>query len=137
MVCVDGAAGLLAALPIVYPASCTHKIRNAMRKADHDTWSARRHERHHTDRRLRRAPFRRWRGLPQSRRVPAHLDELLTCWRYPTLDVSRSSNDDSVKTSDKAHWRQDRTSMDRILFAVFTHGLKPGVPTLFSLTQTF
>ena len=33
---------------------------------------------------------------------------------------------------------QDQTSMDRILFAVFTHeNANQGVPTLFSLTQTF
>ena len=33
---------------------------------------------------------------------------------------------------------KDRTSMDRILFAVFTHeNSNQGVPTLFSLTQTF
>ena len=33
---------------------------------------------------------------------------------------------------------QDRTSMDRILFAVFTHENSTlGVPTLFSVTQTF
>ena len=33
---------------------------------------------------------------------------------------------------------QDKTSMDRILFAVFTHeNQNQGVPTLFSLTQTF
>ena len=32
---------------------------------------------------------------------------------------------------------QDKTSMDRILFAVFTHeNQNQGVPTLFSLTQT-
>ena len=31
---------------------------------------------------------------------------------------------------------QDRASMDRVLFAVFTHvNSIPGVPTLFSLTQ--
>ena len=33
---------------------------------------------------------------------------------------------------------QDRTSMDRILFAVFTYeNSNQGIPTLFSLTQTF
>jgi hypothetical protein len=33
---------------------------------------------------------------------------------------------------------QDKTSMDRILFAVFTHeNANQGVPTLFALTQTF
>jgi hypothetical protein len=33
---------------------------------------------------------------------------------------------------------QDRTSMDRILFAVFTfENANQGVPTIFSLTQTF
>lgn len=32
---------------------------------------------------------------------------------------------------------QDKTPMDRILFAVFTHeNHNPGVPTLVSLTQT-
>jgi hypothetical protein len=33
---------------------------------------------------------------------------------------------------------QDRTSMDRILFAVFTHeNRQQGTPSLFPLTQTF
>ncbi|HZT20556.1 MAG TPA: transposase, partial [Dongiaceae bacterium] len=75
------------------------------------------------------------------------LDELLTCWRYPDLDQRKR-----VRTTNAIERRfrevrrrtrpmgvfQDRTSMDRILFAVFTHeNSTQGVPTLFSLTQTF
>ena len=85
MVCVDGAAGLLAALPIVYPGlpvqRCwAHKIRNVLdkvRKADHDTVKAGLHDVMNattlTAARSRRAPFRRPLAgrLPQSRRVPA------------------------------------------------------------------
>ena len=75
------------------------------------------------------------------------LDELLTCWRYKTLDQRKR-----VRTTNAIERRfrevrrrtrpmgvfQDRTSMDRILFALFTHeNSRQGVPTLFSLTQTF
>ena len=75
------------------------------------------------------------------------LDELLTCFRYRTLQERKR-----VRTTNAIERRfrevrrrtrpmgvfQDRTSMDRILFAVFTHeNQTQGVPTLFSLTQTF
>ncbi len=75
------------------------------------------------------------------------LDELLTCFRYKTLEERKA-----VRTTNAIERRfrevrrrtrpmgvfQDRTSMDRILFAVFTHeNSNQGVPTLFSLTQTF
>ena len=74
------------------------------------------------------------------------LDELLTCWRYPTPEQRKR-----VRTTNAIERRfrevrrrtrpmgvfQDRTSMDRILFAVFTHeNANQGVPTLFALTQT-
>ncbi len=75
------------------------------------------------------------------------LDELLTCWRYPSLEQRKR-----VRTTNAIERRfrevrrrtrpmgvfQDRTSMDRILFAVFTHeNANQGIPTLFPLTQTF
>src|SRR5881394_897418 len=72
------------------------------------------------------------------------LDEL-TCWRYKSLAQRKA-----VRTTNAIERRfrevrrrtrpmgvfSDRTSMDRILFAVFTReNSNQGVPTLFSLTQ--
>ena len=66
------------------------------------------------------------------------LDELLTCFRYKSADQRKA-----VRTTREVRLRtrpmgtfQDITSMDRILFAVFTHENKSqGVSTLFLLTQ--
>src|SRR5579883_2660595 len=73
------------------------------------------------------------------------LDELLTCFRYKSEHQRRK-----VRTTNAIERRfrevrrrtrpmgtfQDRTSMDRILFAVFTHENKSqGVSTPFLLTQ--
>ena len=162
MVCVDGAAGLLAALPIVYPGlpvqRCwAHKIRNVLdkvRKADHDTVKAGLHDvMNATTLTAARSAARRfadrWRDVyPKAVECLRNdLDELLACWRYPTLEKRKQ-----VRTTNAIERRfrevrrrtrpmgvfQDRTSMDRILFAVFTHeNSSQGVPTLFSLTQTF
>ena len=75
------------------------------------------------------------------------LDELLTCWCYKTL-VQRKA----VRTTNAIERRfrevrrrirpmgvfSDRTSMDRILFAVFNHeNHNQGVSTPLLLTQTF
>ena len=75
------------------------------------------------------------------------LDDLLTCFRYKTLAERKA-----VRTTNAIERRfrevrrrtrpmgvfSDRTSMDRILFAVFTHeNSSQGVPTLFSLTQNY
>ena len=77
----------------------------------------------------------------------ADLDDLLTCFRYPSLAERRA-----VRTTDEIERRfrevrrrtrpmgtfQDRTSMDRILFAVFIHeNRNQGLATPFALTQTF
>lgn len=75
------------------------------------------------------------------------LDELLTGWRYPTLEqrkrfrtthaIERRFREVRRRTRPMGVF-QDRTSMDRILFAVFTHeNVHQGVPPLFSLMQTF
>jgi putative transposase len=162
MIGVDGGSGLLAALPIVYPGipvqRCwAHKIRNVLdkvrvadqarvKKALHAIMNAR------TLPQARSAARRfadRWQdAYPRAVAcLQNDLDELLTCWRYPDLDQRRR-----VRTTNAIERRfrevrrrtrpmgvfQDRTSMDRILFAVFTHeNSTQGVPTLFSLTQTF
>ncbi len=160
MICVDGGPGLLAALPIVYPGvpvqRCwAHKNRNVLdkvRKADHDAVKVSLH-----------AVMNAW-TLPKARSAARRfadqwendypkavaclrndLDDLLTCWRYKTLAKRKK-----VRTTNAIERRfrevrrrtrpmgvfQDRTSMDRILFAVFTHeNSTQGVPTLFSLTQ--
>jgi putative transposase len=77
----------------------------------------------------------------------ADLDDLLTCFRYPTLEERRA-----VRTTNAIERRfrevrrrtrpigtfQDRTSMDRILFAVFIHeNRNQGLAIPFALTQTF
>ena len=162
MICVDGGQGLLAALPIVYPAvpvqRCwAHKSRNVLdkiRKADHKTVKADLHKIMNAETRTKaRSAARRFANRWQAiypRAVDClrnDLDELLTCWRYPTLEKRKQ-----VRTTNAIERRfrevrrrtrpmgvfQDRTSMDRILFAVFTYeNSNQGVPTLFSLTQTF
>jgi transposase-like protein len=162
MVCVDGGAGLLAALPTAFPVipvqRCwAHKMRNvlnkvrnpdqAMVKADLHrimnastlpaAWSA---ARRFAD---------RWQH-PYPRAVAclrADLDELLTCFRYPTLEERKA-----VRTTNAIERRfrevrrrtrpmgtfQDRTSMERILFAVFMHeNRNQGLAIPFALTQTF
>lgn len=162
MIGVDGGSGLLAALPIVYPnipiQRCwAHKIRNVLdkvrvadqalvKKALHAIMNAR------TASQARSAARRfadRWQETyPKAVAcLQNDLDELLTCWRYPDPDQRKR-----VRTTNAIERRfrevrrrtrpmgvfQDRTSMDRILFAVFTHeNSNQGVPTLFSLTQTF
>ena len=73
------------------------------------------------------------------------LDDLLTCFRYPTLaQRSRVRTTNAIERRFREVRRrtrpmgtfQDRTSMDRILFAVFIHKNKAqGVSTPLSLTH--
>ena len=75
----------------------------------------------------------------------ADLDDLLTCFRYPTLEERKT-----VRTTNAIERRfrevrrrtrpmgtfQDKTSMDRILFAVFMHeNRNQGLATPFALTH--
>ncbi len=160
MICVDGGSGLLAALPSVFDAipvqRCwAHKIRNVLnkvRKADQprvkralhkimnaaNVPAARSAARHLAERFQRQYPA----AVACLRN---DLDELLTCFRYKTEAARRA-----VRTTNAIERRfrevrrrtrpmgtfQDKTSMDRILFAVFTHENKSqGVSTPFLLTQ--
>ena len=162
MLCVDGGAGLLAALTAAFPDTpvqrCwAHKIRNVLnkvRKPDQATvkaglhrimnattlpaaWSA---ARRFAD---------RWECIyPKAVAcLRADLDDLLTCFRYAALAERKA-----VRTTNAIERRfrevrrrtrprgtfQDRTSMERILFAVFTHeNRNQGLATPFALTQTF
>lgn len=162
MICVDGGAGLLAALPTVFPGvpvqRCwAHKIRNVLNKVkavDHKPVKAGLHAVMNANTLVEaRSAARRFADRWQDTYPKAvaclrnDLDELLTCFRYRTLDQRKA-----VRTTNAIERRfrevrrrtrpmgvfQDKTSMDRILFAVFIHeNHNQGVPTLVSLTQTF
>jgi putative transposase len=160
MICVDGGAGLLAALPSVFHGipvqRCwAHKIRNVLdkvRKADQPKVKRALHKiMNAANAPAARSAARRFAQRFQDPYPAAvaclrnDLDELLTCFRYKSETDRRG-----VRTTNAVERRfrevrrrtrpmgtfQDRTSMDRILFAVFTHENKSqGVSTLFLLTQ--
>jgi putative transposase len=162
MLCVDGGSGLLAALPTAFPEvpvqRCwAHKIRNVLskvRKADQSAikaglhrimnartlpaaWSA---ARHFAD---------RWEDLyPKAVAcLRADLADLLTCFCYPTVEERKTARTTNAIERRFREVRrrtrpmgtfQDRTSMERILFAVFLHeNRNQGLATPFALTQTF
>lgn len=162
MICVDGGSGLLAALPTAFPGvpvqRCwAHKIRNILdkvRKADHAAVKADLHAIMNagTLPQARSAAHRfaeRWDAqYPAAVRcLRDDLDQLLTCWRYKSLTERKK-----VRTTNAIERRfrevrrrtrpmgvfSDRTSMDRVLFAVFNHeNRNQGVSTPLLLTQTF
>jgi putative transposase len=160
MICVDGGAGLLAALPGVLPnipvQRCwAHKIRNVLdkiRKADQPKVKRALHKiMNAANAPAARSAARRFAERFQDQYPGAvaclrnDLDELLTCFRYKSEADRRT-----VRTTNAVERRfrevrrrtrpmgtfQDKTSMDRILFAVFSHENKSqGVSTPFLLTQ--
>jgi putative transposase len=162
MICVDGGQGLLAALPTVYPGIAVqrcwaHKIRNVLNKVRKADQPALKRDLHAImnapDLPRARAAARRfaerW-SEPYPKAVAClrdDLDDLLACFRYKTIGERRA-----VRTTNAIERRfrevrrrtrpmgvfSDRTSMDRILFAIFTHeNRNQGVSTPFPLTQTF
>ncbi len=159
-ICVDGGAGLLAALPVVYPGIAVqrcwaHKIRNLLdkvRKADREAVKRGLHAVMNARTRPQalsaaRRFAERWQ-TPYPKAVAClrdDLDELLTCWRYPNLAERKA-----VRTTNAIERRfrevrrrtrpmgtfHDRTSMDRILFAVFIHeNHNQGISTPLALTH--
>jgi len=160
MICVDGGSGLLAALPTVFDGipvqRCwAHKIRNVLdkvKKADQPAVKRALHKiMNAPNAPAARAAARKFANRFEDKYPAAvaclrnDLDELLTCFRYKSEDQRRK-----VRTTNAIERRfrevrrrtrpmgtfQDRTSMDRILFAVFTHENKSqGVSTPFLLTQ--
>jgi len=160
MICVDGGGGLLAALPNVFHGipvqRCwAHKVRNVLdkvRKADQPKVKRALHKiMNAANAPAARSAARRF-AKRFAGKYPAavaclrnDLDELLTCFRYK-IEAQRRA----VRTTNAVERRfrevrrrtrpmgtfQDRTSMDRILFAVFTHeNRSQGVSTPFLLTQ--
>lgn len=162
MICIDGGSGLSAALPTALPGipvqRCwAHKMRNVLGKVRQADQSAVKAD---------LQAVINAKTLPQARsaarRFADHwqadypkavaclrddLDELLTCWRYKSLAERKK-----VRTTNAIERRfrevrrrtrpmgvfADRTSMDRILFAVFNHeNSNQGVSTPLLLTQTF
>jgi len=160
MICVDGGTGLLAALPTVYPhlpvQRCwAHKIRNLLdkvKKADRKAVKADLHTILNADnlpkaQRAARRFARRWQPIYPNivASLRDDLEELLTCFRYKDRELRKA-----VRTTNAIERRfrevrrrtrpmgtfQDRTSMDRILYAVFTHENKmQGLSTPFLLTH--
>jgi transposase-like protein len=160
MICIDGGAGLIAALPTVFPGipiqRCwAHKMRNILdkiKKADRDAAKRALHKVMNADNIAEaRSAGRRFKDNFEAAYPAAvaclrnDLDELLTCFRYKSADKRRA-----VRTTNAIERRfrevrrrtrpmgtfQDRTSMDRILFAVFTHENKSqGVSSPFPMTQ--
>jgi transposase-like protein len=162
MICADGGSGLLAALPTAFPGipvqRCwAHKIRNILDKVRHADQPAVKADLH---------AILNAKTLPQARSAARRfaerwqadypnavaclrddLEELLTCWRYKSLAERKK-----VRTTNAIERRfrevrrrtrpmgvfSDRTSMDRILFAIFNHeNRNQGVSTPLLLTQTF
>jgi putative transposase len=162
MLCVDGGSGLLAALPTAYPEvpvqRCwAHKIRNVLakvRKPDQELIKAALHQIMNAPtlpmaRSAARRFADRWQAIyPKAVAcLRGDLDDLLTCFRYPTLEQRKA-----VRTTNAIERRfrevrrrtrpmgtfQDKTSMERILFAVFMHeNRNQGLATPFALTQSF
>jgi len=162
MICVDGGPGLLAALPTAYPGipvqRCwAHKTRNVLdkvRAADRDAVKRDLHAvmNAKTVPQARSAARRfadRW-ETPYPKAVAClrnDLDELLTCWLYKSLaERKRVRTTNAIERRFREVRRRtrpmgvfsDRTSMDRILFAVFNHeNRNQGLSTPLLLTQTF
>ena len=166
LICVDGGSGLLAALPVVYPGAAVqqsdsaavrraHKIRNILAKVKAADQDAVKHDLHSIinakNRRAARIAAgrfaRRWsEHYPKAVAcLGANFDELLACFRY--RDPAQRK---AVRTTNAIEHRfrevrrrtrpmgvfADRTSMDRILYAVFTHeNHNQGVSTPFLLIQ--
>jgi putative transposase len=162
MLCVDGGSGLPAALPMAYPQvpvqRCwAHKIRNVLNKVRKPDQAAIKADLHRImNARALPAAWSaarrfadRWKDTyPRAVAcLRTDLDDLLTCFRYPTLAERKT-----VRTTNAIERRfrevrrrtrpmgtfQDKTSMERILFAVFMHeNRNQGLATPFALTQTF
>jgi putative transposase len=162
MICVDGGSGLLAALPTAMPNIAVqrcwaHKIRNVLdkvRKADQPKVKRALHKiMNAANSPAARSAARRFAEHFREKYPAAvaclrnDLDELLTCFRYKSEAERRA-----VRTTNAIERRfrevrrrtrpmgtfQDKTSMDRILFAVFTHENKSqNVSTPLLLTQNY
>jgi transposase-like protein len=157
----DGGKGLLAALPLVYPhlpvQRCwAHKTRNILDKCRKADWQRMKRDLHRISHALNRSQARRaagdfaehWQALYPKAVACLHadLDELLAyyvfddpAWRKAgrtTNAIERRFREVRRRTRPMGVMA-DRTSIDRILYAVFANENRTqGVPSLFALTQT-
>jgi putative transposase len=160
MLCVDGGAGLLAALPTAFPDApvqrCwAHKIRNVLNKVRKPDQAAIKADLH----RIMNASILpagwsaarrfadRWQDLyPKAAAcLRADLNDLLTCFRYDDpAQRRRIRSTNAIERRFREIRRctrpmgtfQDKTSMERILFAVFLHeNRNQGLATPFALTN--
>jgi transposase-like protein len=160
LIVVDGGGGLLAALPLVYPQILVqrcwaHKIRNVLNKAKKKDQKEMKGDLHRimyaTNRTQARKAARRfadrWYNMcPQAVRcLRDDLDDLLAflkfkkhSWRKATRTtnaIERRFREVRRRTRPMGVF-SDRTSVERILFAVFTYENKQqGIATPFLLTQ--
>jgi putative transposase len=162
MVCVDGGQGLLAALPNVFQRvpvqRCwAHKIRNILNKvrvADQPAVKRALHKVMNAGNEPKaREAARRFADRFKDDYPKAvdclrdDLDDLLVCFRYRTeKERKRVRTTNAIERRFREVRRrtrpmgvfQDRTSMDRILYAVFAReNRQQGINSLFPLTQTF
>ncbi len=165
LITVDGGAGWLAALPFVYPAvpvqrsniyvRRTHKIRNIVNKlkaADHDAVKGDLHKVMNAQNRVAARTAagrfaRRWQdAYPKAVACLRNdLDELLACFAFkdPTWRKAARTTNAIERRFREVRRRNrpmgafaDRTSIERILFAVFTYeNQNQGVSAPFPLTQ--
>jgi putative transposase len=161
LITVDGGKGLLAALPLVYPQipvqRCwTHKTRNLVgmvRRADQEQVGNQLCQIYEADTRLEaqqatRCFVKRWQAAyPRMvASLKGDLEELLAhycfadpAWRKATRTtnaIERRFREVRRRTRPMGTF-SDRTSIERILFAVFSHENKnQGTATPFPLTQT-
>lgn len=161
VVCADGGQGLLSALPLVYPhiplQRCwAHKMRNIMNKIKKgDQRKAKRglvriyRAQGIGEARMRAKQWsERWKGCyPKAVTcLQDDLEELLTCFQFDDAGFRKA-----IRTTNAIERRfrevrrrtrpmgvmADRTSMERILYAVFMNeNINAGVYPIFSLTQT-
>lgn len=160
VVVTDGGTGLLAALPLVYPhvpvQRCwAHKTRNIldkMRKVDRDEAKRDLHRISHARNRVlarkaARCFAERWgQSYPKALAcLRDDLEELLTFFRYDDPEWRQATRTTNAIERRFVEVRRrtrpmgvfsDRTSMERILFAVFSYeNQKEGTTPLFLLTQ--
>jgi len=155
LIVTDGGAGLLAALPLVYPrvrvGRCwAHKSRNVLDKVREADRERVKRDLHHVSHAIDRVAAARRFVARWRERYPAavrclwqDLDELLAffvfddpAWRKgarTTNAIERRFREVRRRTRPMGVF-SDRTSMERILFAVFTHeNRKAGTSTLFAV----
>ncbi|NJM30658.1 MAG: IS256 family transposase [Rhizobiales bacterium] len=160
MICADGGKGLIAALPDTYPGiplqRCwAHKMRNILakvRRPDQDAVKRAAHKVMNAETIAKARSAARVFADRFEAAYPAavaclrdDLDDLLTCFIHKDQDMrKRVRTTNAIERRFKEVRRrtrpmgtfQDKTSMDRILFSIFTHENKSqGVSTLFPLTH--